>query len=561
MAVVQISRIQIRRGKKDGPREAIWDGIHGGVKLASAEMAWCIDTQQLYIGNGETSEGAPVVGNTEILTARSNLIDVALYRYGRVPTQVRRNLQQRLDERVNAESFGVVPVLDGDVSLSSQTIRTQAIQDAINKLYLDSLQGDGNPNIRAVLEFGPGIFLFNHPIYLHSYAHIVGAGQGRTIFKYTGTGSAFRLTNDYNYVDDSAVPESTFENQCRSVILKNFSLILERNNANALLLESVKDSEFANIELSSSWNGEYDRDSVAIELMATTELITCKNNTFDRVTIKNFKTGIDSKYDILNNLIKNCSFDNLEIAVMFGKDINTSIFGQKYGPRNNVITDCVFNRIGKSGIKIFNGTGNVSSQNRFTLVGDQFGGNDNAIYGNIEFDVDGNMSSQDLSDRHKLSAPGTTSYANPYIGEVIGKINYVNSFTNTLNLQYTTTPVKLFRLPVSNPCHLEVEYLYQSTNQKRLRRGKLSIVVNINDLDTNGNPKIEMIDDYDYFGLGMTSQFTYEDVHLIFLASTRKYTVSLSNRYTLELRYKYDGENTQSLGDQAKLTYTYKILS
>jgi Pectate lyase superfamily protein/Major tropism determinant N-terminal domain len=560
MAVVQISRIQIRRGKKDGPREAIWDGIHGGVKLASAEMAWCIDTQQLYIGNGETSEGSPAAGNTEILTARSNLIDVALYRYGRVPTDVTRNLQQRLDERVNAESFGVVPVHDGDISTNSQTIRTQAIQDALNKLYLNSLQNEGNPNIRAVLEFGPGIFLFNHPIYIHSYTHIVGAGQGRTIFKYTGTGSAFRLTNDENYVDDSSVPLSTGENQCRSVILKNFSLILERNNANALLLESVKDSEFANIELSSSWNGEYDRDSIAIELMATTDLITCKKNTFDHVTIKNFKIGIDSKYDIGNNLFKNCSFDNLETAVSFGKDINTSVYGQKYGPRNNVITDCVFNRVSKQGIKVYNGTGNVSSQNRFTLVGDQFGGNDNATYGNIEFDVDGNISSQDLSDRHQLSAPATISYATPYIGEVIGKINYTNSFTNSLDLLYSTTPVKLFRLPVSRPCHLEVEYLYQSSNQKRLRRGKLSIVVNTNDL-VNDLPKLEMIDDYEYFGVGMNQQFTYEDIHLIFSATTRKYTVSLSSRYTLELRYAYDGENTQSLGDQAKLTYTYKILS
>jgi hypothetical protein len=106
-----------------------------------------------------------------------------------------------------------------------------------------------------------------------------------------------------------------------------------------------------------------------------------------------------------------------------------------------------------------------------------------------------------------------------------------------------------------------VEYLYQSTNQRRLRRGKLSIVVNTNDLDTGGLPKLEMIDDYDYFGLGMSEQFTYEDIHLIFSASIRKYTVELVNSYTLELRYKYDGENTQSLGDQAKLTYTYKILS
>ena len=44
MAVVQISRIQVRRGR-----------INSGTglpQLASGEMAWAIDSQELYIGNG-----------------------------------------------------------------------------------------------------------------------------------------------------------------------------------------------------------------------------------------------------------------------------------------------------------------------------------------------------------------------------------------------------------------------------------------------------------------------------------------------------------------------------
>jgi hypothetical protein len=60
MAIVQISRIQIRRGlNQDLPQ------------LASAEMGWSVDTQQLYIGNGTIAEGAPSAGITEILTSNS----------------------------------------------------------------------------------------------------------------------------------------------------------------------------------------------------------------------------------------------------------------------------------------------------------------------------------------------------------------------------------------------------------------------------------------------------------------------------------------------------------
>jgi hypothetical protein len=564
MAVVQISRIQLRRGKKDGPREAEWNGIPGqdnGVRLASAELAWCIDTQQLYIGNGDISEGAPRIGNTEILTERSNLIDIGLYAYKRVNVPVSRRLQQRLDERVNAESFGVIPVTNGDISIGAQKTRVDAIQNAINKLYLDSLNGEGNPKIRAVLEFGPGVFLFNEPIYIHSYANIVGAGQDRTIFKYTGQGSAFRLTNDENYVDDSAIPLSTTQNQCKSVILKNFSIVVDNLDSYALLLESVKNSEFTNISIESTWNGQFERISSAIVLEATSEQITCKNNKFNNISIKGFKIGIDSKYDIINNLFKDCNFESLQTAIQFGLATNLTDSGQQFGPRNNIIASSKFNRIRNQGIKVYNGTGNVSSQNNFTLVGNQFSGNDDATFGNIEFDTLGNISVQDYSDRHQLSSPASISYSKPYIGEVIGKTNYTNAFTNQVDIQYSITPLKLFRLPVSSSCSLEVEYLYQSINQRRIRKGKISIVVDVTNLDNDGNPKLEMIDEYDYFGVGMTSQLTYEDVHLVFSATTRRYTVATTNRYTLELRYIYDGENTQSLSDQAKLTYTYKILS
>lgn len=60
MAIVQISQIKHRRGTNENLPQ-----------LASAELGWSIDTRQLYIGNGTLAEGAPEVGNTEILTEHS----------------------------------------------------------------------------------------------------------------------------------------------------------------------------------------------------------------------------------------------------------------------------------------------------------------------------------------------------------------------------------------------------------------------------------------------------------------------------------------------------------
>ena len=57
MAIVQISQITNRKG------------INSNLpQLAGAEFGWSTDTRQLYIGNGTLQDGAPVVGNTEILT-------------------------------------------------------------------------------------------------------------------------------------------------------------------------------------------------------------------------------------------------------------------------------------------------------------------------------------------------------------------------------------------------------------------------------------------------------------------------------------------------------------
>ena len=63
MAVIQISKIQVRRGLQENLPQ-----------LASGEMGWSVDERRLYIGNGTLVEGAPTVGVTEILTEYSNVI-------------------------------------------------------------------------------------------------------------------------------------------------------------------------------------------------------------------------------------------------------------------------------------------------------------------------------------------------------------------------------------------------------------------------------------------------------------------------------------------------------
>lgn len=183
MAVVQISKIQLRRGKKL---------TSGMPQLASGELAWAIDTQELYIGNGAVSEGAPAVGNTKVLTENDSILDLfnqyqykpedSLIQTGidvNFPTQ--RTLQSRLDEgRVNAASFGI---LGTDSSID----QTELIQNAIYSLYLTV-----SPTNRVALEFDPGTYTIIGTIYIPSNVHVVGSGKGKTIFNFVKGG----LVND-----------------------------------------------------------------------------------------------------------------------------------------------------------------------------------------------------------------------------------------------------------------------------------------------------------------------------------------------------------------------------
>ena len=69
MAVVQISRIQIRRGQKNQGS--------GIPQLAGGELGWAVDSRELYIGNGSVAEGAPAVGNTKVITEHDDLFTLA----------------------------------------------------------------------------------------------------------------------------------------------------------------------------------------------------------------------------------------------------------------------------------------------------------------------------------------------------------------------------------------------------------------------------------------------------------------------------------------------------
>lgn len=205
MAVVQISRIQHRRGlQQDLPQ------------LASAELGWSLDQRRLFIGNGTLPEGAPTEGVTEILTEYSDILGLsAVYTFkgleagiGQIVTgpdalhPIVRTLQNKLDDVVSVKDFGA----KGD----GRTDDTAAIQRALNNVYGSDQSYIAGGQHRTI-NFPAGTYLISDTINIPPYTRIQGEGKRSSIITGYFSGPLARFVDSngnygYDYGNDLGGP-------------------------------------------------------------------------------------------------------------------------------------------------------------------------------------------------------------------------------------------------------------------------------------------------------------------------------------------------------------------
>ena len=546
MAVFQISRIQIRRGKATSNT--------GFPQLASGEMGWAIDTQELYIGNGSVSEGSPSVGNTKIITRNDlsnnntfltlvehiykNNSDANIQTGETVNGPVKRPLQSWLDDRVTVSDFGAVG--DGVVD------DTIAIQRAIDQLFSNSA-GTASEEIsrRVILEIPAGTYKITSTIVIPSFATIVGVGSSASILEYTGSDAAVRVIGDPEVIDSIA----------NSITLRGLGIFTSANNQIALELNNTINSTFEDVAIQGVDGEVYHANSKGIALNVFSSIITCELNTFNKVVVAGFTHAVYAKGDIRYNKFNNCSFTNCRQGFVFGKDANGTSVGEQFGPRNNEIYYCAFDSIMKHAVYLERGTGNLVSDITISNVGNDGGSHDSAQYPQMYFKTYGNAVQHIQSDR---TAGLERSYISStvYVPEVGGKIAYELFGVRRIGLTQISSPTLMFRLPVSTTSNgvpegsigYKLDYTYRSGNNNFTRRGTIGLAV---DIATGSS---HLTDEYDFAGTDSTKELKL-DISVKLLDQTGIVYVGSIGQVVASVAIYYTNQLTGDYGDFA---YTYK---
>jgi hypothetical protein len=445
MAIVQISKIQHRRGLKENLPN-----------LSSAELGWALDTRQLYIGNGTLTEGAPTTGRTQILTEYSDILGLfASYTYSgadatgvavqtgpSAASPVERSIRARLDEFVSVKSFGAT----GD----GVTDDTAAINRAFYQLYCE----ETIESIRRTIHFPAGVYVITDVIKIPTYATVIGDGKDSTIIKQTDPAGSlvFSLADSLQQVEANignnsatrpsfiSISNITFSND---VVTGSVGLI---SDAASCVFENVKFSGPA-VDPTEPGNGTY---GVFIE---STPVLQTNNIRFVGCDFYGLSYAVVADDDMQNVTWDGCVFSQLYRGFKIGE--NTTGSGASVeGPIGIRVINSYFNEIANTAIYGYTDiTGIYSAFNRYGEVGNAYAGASNPVAPIIVFTADGNHSVGDSFERNDTD---NISYPRVSSGDFSVYAQYVNEIhMGSLRQQFGKTIILADNTSTPTPTGIE----------------------------------------------------------------------------------------------------------
>jgi hypothetical protein len=400
MAIVQVSRITNRKGLAENLPQ-----------LAGAELGWAIDERRLFIGNGTLQDGAPVIGNTEVLTEFSDFLLVnGAYTYkgeaagytvqtgASSGSPISLNLQQWLDQFATVLDFGAV----GD----GVTDDTDAINRALYQLYCREV----NPQIRRSLFFPAGRYLVTESIVIPPYATLYGEGINSSVIVLDNDSPTSTLSAYVARFGDSL--QQTGVNIGNNGATPPVDISISNMGfesgplVDIFLVEDAEQCTFVDV----SFRGPLVQaqlvdalDSIACVHFASTLSLICNSITFRRCTFGGTTWAFETPNQVQGVLITESTFDTLYQGIQLGDPAPVN-----GGPTGFRILGNVFDNIYAEGIYIAADTVmNASGYNMFYDVGNHFNGTTAPATAVINFVGANNVSIGDMFQR-------TTAYAGTY---------------------------------------------------------------------------------------------------------------------------------------------------
>lgn len=491
MAIVQVSRITNRKGLSENLPQ-----------LAGAEFGWVIDQRKLFIGNGTISEGAPAIGNTEILTQYSDIIAISsAYTYKGLhagytaqtgPTSsdpVTQTLQAKLDNFASVLDFGAT----GDGTTDDT--------DAINRALFQLFCRQTNTTIRRSLFFPGGTYRITQPIVVPPYALLYGDGPESSIIEMdVGSDSAFGAyvmqTGDslqqtgVNIGNNSATAP-------RDIVIRGITLTTKETGVDGLLIDRADGVSVTNCNFQGSLSTN-PADASANEAgvrFDSTASNTCKQVEFNNCKFSFLTYGLNTDENVQGVTVQNSQFTNLYQGVLLGT--GTPDNG---GPEGVRIVQNLFDKIGKQGISIGAVAYNISAYNIFLDVANDYLGAGNQAAPVIEFNGDNNVSVGDMferSDADNRTQPRVKNndkacYALTNGDEIeIGTYHRLAGVKQSLSVQGSATTI--FTVNTLDSSAFNVDYQYKIPTTNVIRFGTLRVVGQDTD-DSSGT--LVYVDDF-----------------------------------------------------------------
>ncbi len=471
MAVIQISKIQIRRGQT---------AEQGMPQLASGEMGWSIDEQRLFIGSGSVAEGAPAVDNIEILTeermfdllSTTNFVATEYTYQGHglasietgpdINNPVVRTLQEKLDDAVTAFDFGCV----------NETDCTAKLQKAIDEIYFNS--DKDQPKSRVPFRIPAGVYYTTGTVFLPPYVTIEGDGIDKTVIRNIASGNTtIFATKDINGGTDLNKGVSQ-RIKISGMTLEHTSTVETVQTTPFINLTNARESVISNVKFIGNYvlADTATNQNSAIELGHNTQEVSIEGCQFEDLSYP-----IVSDWDnVLDISISENKFKNLFKGITFAENLTTST-GHLFGPRRVSIQNNLFQHIEREAIwtGANDRTNNQinSENNTFVNVGNNRNGDGDPATSIISFLSHGNSSTNDNFERLWYMQTNTLDTAQYEIIEGTAQVRL--KFMDRKTLNESTQTQALFKIPyASTVTSVTIDYTLEKTGIAR--KGTLNVV-------------------------------------------------------------------------------------